>query len=290
MNNHKMISFIIPSYNEESSIGHLLSELQKLLLDLHLPHEIIVVDDGSSDDTAKIAQKMGAVLLRHPTNMGYGTALKTGIRHSNGKYIFIMDADETYPVKQIPMLLQFKDDYDMVVGARIGKNVKTHFLRRLAKYFLTKLSNFLVETNIPDLNSGMRIFKRDTIKKFLKILPSGFSFTTTLTLAYLSHGYLVKYVPIDYYDRKGKSKIRPFKDTIGFMSLIIRTITYFNPLKIFLSFSLALFIMSIIVFSYSTFVLNKFMDVTTTILVVAAIQIALFGLIADLIVRRSNSE
>ncbi|MBA7499047.1 putative glycosyltransferase [subsurface metagenome] len=285
------LSVVIPAYNEEHGISNVLDELQKVMSDIGISYEIVVVDDGSEDNTTEMVRgKKGIILVQHPANKGYGAALKTGIRHSNGEFILITDADGTYPTKEVPKLLEYKDDYDMVVGARINKKAKIPLSRRPAKFFLSKLANYLAETKIPDLNSGMRIFRKETAEQFLNILPSGFSFTATITLAYLSNDYLIKYVPIDYYERKGKSKISPVRDTLGFTSLIIRTITYFNPLKVFLPIGLALFFAAIFVFAYSTFVLGRFMDVATIVLVVASIQIALFGLLADLVVRRSEHE
>jgi len=161
--------------------------------------------------------------------------------------------------------------------------VKITFARRPAKFLLSKLANYLMGVKIPDLNSGMRIFRKKAVERFLHILPSGFSFTATITLVYLSKDYLIKYVPIDYRQRKGKSKINPIKDTLSFASLIIRTITYFNPLKTFMSVSSVLFATAVAVFAYSMFILGKVMDTTIAVLVVASIQVALFGLLADLV-------
>jgi len=278
------LSVVVPTYNEEQSIDNVLDELKKTLSNIGVPYEIIVVDDGSNDNTVEIVKrKEDIVLVQHPINRGYGAALKTGIRHSNGEFILIMDADGTYPAKEIPKLLQYKDQYDMVVGARIGERVKITFARRPAKFLLSKLANYLMGVKIPDLNSGMRIFRKKAVERFLHILPSGFSFTATITLVYLSKDYLIKYVPIDYRQRKGKSKINPIKDTLSFASLIIRTITYFNPLKTFMSVSSVLFATAVAVFAYSMFILGKVMDTTIAVLVVASIQVALFGLLADLV-------
>lgn len=285
------VSIVIPVYNEEKAIEKVISDIKEVLKETGWKYEIIVVDDGSTDETPKILKKIQDIkLIVNDENMGYGAALKGGIRKSRASFVVITDADGTYPAKEIPKLLECKDDYDMVVGARIDKKVKIPLSRRPAKFFLSKLANYLAETKIPDLNSGMRIFRKETVEQFLNILPSGFSFTTTITLAYLSNDYLVKYVPIDYHERKGKSKISPVRDALGFTSLIIRTITYFNPLKVFLPVGLALFSAAIIVFAYSTFFLGRFMDVTTIVLVVASIQVCLFGLLADLVVRRSEHK
>ena len=281
-----MISVVIPAHNEEKAIGAVLDELIEVLKGR--AYEIIVVDDGSTDNTSKIVQEKKVNLIQHPQNMGYGAAIKTGIKNATNELILIIDADGSYPVKSIPELLKEVDQYDMVVGARTGKEVNIQLYRRPAKWFLSQLANYLSETKIPDLNSGMRIFRRKDVEKILNILSNKFSFTTTMTLAYHTTGRLVKYVPINYYKRAGKSKIKPFKDGFNFIMLIFRTITYFNPLKVFLPVGFAFFVAAIFVFLYSALFLGRFMDVTTIVLVVAAIQTVLFGLLADLVVRRNE--
>lgn len=282
-----MLSIVIPAHNEEKAIGAVLDELIEVLEGQK--YEIIVVDDGSTDKTPKIVQKKDSIkLIQHHYNKGYGAAIKTGIKNATNEVILIIDGDGSYPVKAIPEFLKEADKYDMVVGARTGKEVKIQLYRRPAKWFLSKLANYLAETKIPDLNSGMRIFRRKEVERFLNILPNKFSFTTTLTLAYHTTGLLVKYVPINYYKRAGKSKIRPFKDGFNFIMLIFRTITYFNPLKVFLFVGFAFFLAAVFIFLYSALFSGRFMDVTTIVLVVAAIQTIIFGLLADLVVRRSE--
>ena len=280
------LSVVIPAHNEEKAIGTVLDELIEVLNGQAC--EIIVVDDGSTDNTAKIVREKEVNSIQHQQNIGYGAAIKTGIKNATNDLILIIDGDGSYPVKAIPELLNEVDQYNMVVGARTGKEVKIQLYRRPAKWFLSKLANYLAETKIPDLNSGMRIFRREDVEKFFNILPNKFSFTTTMTLAYHTTGLLVKYVPINYYKRAGKSKIKPFKDGFNFIMLIFRTITYFNPLKVFLPVGFAFFVAAIFVFLYSALFLGRFMDVTTIVLVVAAIQTVLFGLLADLVVRRSE--
>ena len=282
-----MLSIVIPTHNEEKAIGAVLDELIEVLEGQK--YEIIVVDDGSTDKTPKIVQKKDSIkLIQHHYNKGYGAAIKTGIKNATNEVILIIDGDGSYPVKAIPELLKEADKYDMVVGARTGKEVKIQLYRRPAKWFLSKLANYLAETKIPDLNSGMRIFRRKEVERFLNILPNKFSFTTTLTLAYHTTGLLVKYVPINYFKRAGKSKIRPFKDGFNFIMLIFRTITYFNPLKVFLFVGFAFFLAAVFIFLYSALFSGRFMDVTTIVLLVAAIQTIIFGLLADLVVRRSE--
>lgn len=288
-NKKEMISVVVPAYNEEKGISEVLTDLKTILDDTHLQYEIIIVDDGSSDKTAEIVQKQDFVrLVQHPVNRGYGAALKTGIKSSNGEWILITDADGTYPNEYIPELLKYSDEYDMVVGARTGENVSIPLYRRPAKLFLTKLANYLVGSKIPDLNSGMRLFRKEDSMKFFHILPSGFSFTTTITLSYLSDGFLVKYVPIDYHERQGSSKIKPFRDGMNFILLILKAITYFNPMKVFLPISFIMLLAAALLFWYTAFVVGNLADISVIVLIVASIQIGLFGLLADLIVKRSE--
>lgn len=173
----------------------------------------------------------------------------------------------------------------MVAGARTKPTAQIPLIRKPAKWMLNQLANYLTGIKIPDLNSGLRLIKKDTLNKFAHLLPNGFSLTTTITLALLTNGFPVKYLPIDYYRREGKSKFRPIKDTLNYFQLIIRTILYFEPLKIFLPAALALFLLSLAVLFYSYFFTPKVMDVTTIILFISAIQILSIGMLADLVVK-----
>ncbi len=285
METNVVVSVVIPAYNEEEGIEKVLTELKSL--DLGKNSEIIVVDDGSTDQTFAKASIQGVKVIRHEQNLGYGAALKTGIRHAKNGIIVIIDADGSYPTKNIPLILENAKDADMVVGARIGKKVHIPLFRRPAKWFINKLANRLSGTRIPDLNSGLRAMRKEILERFYSIIPSGFSFTTTLTLAFLTNGYSVKFIPIEYYKRKGKSKIHPIKDTFNFIQLVIRTVMYFEPLKIFLPLSLFFFIASATVLIVS-WLLGRLMDVTTIILFVAGVQLLAIGMIADLIDKRER--
>jgi glycosyltransferase involved in cell wall biosynthesis len=283
MKGKEQLSVVIPAYNEERAVGSVIDELKKVLDTLK--HEIIVVDDGSSDKTAEIVQEKHVILIQHPQNKGYGAALKTGIKNASNDLILIIDADGTYPVKEIPKMLSYVNQYNMVVGARTGDNVYIQLYRKPAKWFLRKLANYLAETRIPDLNSGIRIFRKGDLMRFFHTLPSGFSLTTTITLAYLSNDYDVKYVPIDYHPRKGKSKIKPLSDGFNFTMLIVRTITYFNPLKVFLPISILLFILGSSLLLYQGIYTRNVADLPV-MLILAAFQIGFLGLLADLVVRK----
>lgn len=281
------VSIIIPAYNEKETIGGVLSEVEKVMKKSNWEYELIVVDDGSNDGTGRVAKRKGARLISHPSNRGYGASLKTGIRNAKNDLILITDADGTYPAKEIPRLLKEMKDYDMMVGARTGEEVRMPFFRRPAKFFLNRLAGYLSERKILDINSGLRAFKKEVALKYFHILPAKFSFTTTLTLAFLSDDYLVKYIPIDYHKRRGRSKIRPLRDTWGFLLLIIRTVIYFNPLKVLLPLASFLFLLGVVILFYSKFVLQQVMDITVILLIVTSLLVALLGLIADLIVKRS---
>lgn len=285
------LSVIIPVYNEENNIKTTIDEVHQVLEKSSIKEfEIIVVDDGSIDNTATVLKEsnLDFSLISHEQNKGYGAALKSGIRKSKYNIIAITDADGTYPIKDIPELYNRMNDCDMVVGARTGEKVKIPWIRRPAKWLLAKLANYLAEYKIPDLNSGLRLFRKSDILLLFGILPKGFSFTTTLTLAMLTNDMHVKFIPIDYMKRKGKSKIRPIRDTLNFFQLILRTVLYFNPLKIFVPIALLLFLLSLGVFLYSTFAMDRILDTTVSILFVAALQMLSIGMIADIIDKRNK--
>ena len=284
---NKQISIVIPVYNEEKAIKETIEGLKRELNKLNLNYEIIVVNDGSTDKTKEILGKIEVIkLIDHPENKGYGAAIKTGVKQSQADFILIIDADGTYPNESISELIKHTSDYDMVVGARTGKKAKIPLIRKPAKWIMGKLANYLSGMKIPDINSGLRIMKKSLIEKYLYILPDGFSFTTTITLAALTNGYRVKYVPITYSKRTGKSKFRPIRDTLNFFQLIIRTILYFNPLKVFIPLGIILFFFGIVVFLWSYFFAPKVLDTTTAIFIISSIQILAIGMLADLISKK----
>lgn len=283
------LSVIIPAYNEAEAIDCVLEELLAVLAGCSLTYEVIVVDDGSHDGTAvRAGEHTGVTLLQHRQNRGYGAALKTGLRQAQYPLICITDADGTYPNECIPELAQrlSANRYDMVVGARTGPDVTIPRLRRPAKWALRKLANYVADQEIPDLNSGLRVFRRDVARRFLGILPDSFSFTTTITLAMLTNHYLVDYQPVNYYARVGKSKIRPLQDTVNFLKLVWRIALYFAPLKIFLPLSGFLFLAAVGWALFTLFVLGQLADVTTLVIVMTAFQVAVIGMLAELINQR----
>ena len=291
MNDPKGLSMIIPCYNEAGSIAGTLKDLDRYLSRSGIKYEIIVVDDGSTDGSGEKAQALGIknlVLHRNDTNLGYGASLKAGIRLSKFGWAGTCDADGTYPVEDIPALLGEIPHYSMVVGSRTGKNVNIPLMRRPAKWLLNKLANYLTGVKIPDINSGLRIFRKEECIRFFKILPNNFSFSTTITLSMLTNDMAVKFIPINYKKRSGRSKIRPVRDTLGFLLLIIRTVLYFNPLKVFLPLSIIIFLSSAAVFIYSLMFLPRILDATVLALFLAAIQILAIGMLADVIDKRSG--
>ena len=228
-------SLILPVYNEEKGLASTLTHLQEILQTSRYEYEVIVVNDGSTDGTEEILHNYTSVkIISHRRNRGYGAALKTGIKQAKYPLIAITDGDGTYPNERIPELVELATEADMVVGARIGLNVRYSRIRKVPKWFLVHFAQWVTRTHIPDLNSGMRVFRKNVVERFLNILPDTFSFTTTITIAMLANDYLVHYQPIDYYHRVGKSKIKPIRDTLRFVQLILRLGVYFAPLRIFL--------------------------------------------------------
>lgn len=284
------LTIIIPAYNEEKSIGEDIDVIIKTMKKANYRYEIIVVDDGSTDKTTQIVKaKKGAELIQHSYNKGVGAARKTGILKAKGEIIVMTDGDGTYPNQDIPKLLTYMKDYDMVVGARIGENVQWPLMRRPARWFIRKLASYLITTKIPDLNSGLRVFKKDLARKFFNILPDNHSWVSTITLAFLANGYTIKYVPIDYYKRKGKSTIHPIKDTYNFVSLVIRTVMYFNPLRVFLPLTALILISAITRTLYDATVLHRIKE-SDIMLFLTGLIIGVLGLLADLIVRLQKKD
>lgn len=231
------LSVVIPAYNEELAVRESILELREMFAATDIDVEIIVVDDGSKDRTAREAKAAGARVIQHRSNRGYGASLKTGIIAASFDVIAITDADGTYPAKYLPQMLEELEHADMVVGSRTGADVNIPLSRRPAKWFLRMMANYVAQAKIPDLNSGLRVFRRDVAMQYFAILSDQFSFTTTITLAMLCDKYAVSYIPIDYRKRQGKSKIMPW-DAGSFAVLIMRVAMLFRPLRVFLPIAL----------------------------------------------------
>ena len=287
------VTIVVPAYNEEDGIEGVIARLDALAL--AVPVEILVVDDGSRDGTPQVLERLKSRFQslrveKHLVNRGYGAALKTGFARARHDVVVITDGDGTYPENKIRELLARIDDgADMAVGSRTGKDVHIPIVRRPAKAFLRVLASFLAGTPIPDLNSGLRAIRRELVLMYRPILPSGFSFTTTITLAALTNDHRVDYVPIDYAKRAGASKIRPVRDTIGFTALILRTVMYFNPLKVFVPLALIIGLGLSVSVYYDCFVTSPAnLSDKSVVLFIALIQVLAVGTLADLVEKRSR--
>lgn len=288
----------MPAFNEEQSIVSTVRKVRDVMERSGIPGEVVVVDDGSTDTTGELASTAGARVLAHPVNRGYGAALKTGIGGTDSDLLAIIDADGTYPAERIPDLLAAMEGAEMAVGSRTGGTVRIPLARKPAKWILNRLANRLTGIRIPDLNSGLRIFTRKLALRYMNLLPDGFSFTTTVTVASLCDGLPVAFVPVDYHTREGTSKIRP-GHFAGFLMLVFRLAVLFRPLKVFLPVSLALFLagllklaldMTIAVGSVglgAELLSYPVISTSTVIFMVSGLQVLLVGMVAEaLAVRR----
>jgi glycosyltransferase involved in cell wall biosynthesis len=286
----ELVSIVIPVYNEEEAIEGDLELIKRTMDASGLPYEVIVVNDGSTDRTVDIVSSRPWVkLLHHQRNRGNGAARTTGMKAARGDIVIMTDGDGTYPNQDMPKLLEEMQNYDMVIGARTSEKGTLKLLRTPAKWFIRRLAGYLTETEIPDLNSGLRAFRKDIAFKYLNILPNTHSWVSTITIAFLSDGYSVKYVPIDYYTRKGKSKFHPLRDTYNYVTLVVRTVTYFNPIKVFLPLSLVLFAVGGLKVIYDIIAYRFHFAPSTLLVLLTAIQVTALGLLADLLVRRART-
>ncbi|MBN1656863.1 MAG: glycosyltransferase family 2 protein [Anaerolineae bacterium] len=278
-------------YNEEAAIADDLETIQETMDASGLEYEILVVDDGSTDCCAEIVRGFERVqLLQHPHNRGTGAARTTGVKAARGEIVVMTDADGTYPNEEMPRLVELvQSGYTMVIGARRREAGTMRWLRTPAKWFIRQLASYLTATRIPDLNSGLRAFDREVALSYINLLPNTHSWVSTITIAMLSDGHPVTWHPIDYFPRKGRSSFHPFSDTYNYVSLVVRSVTYFNPLKVFLPISLFFLVVGLIKMVRDFFYYQGFyVPAITLTLLVTAIQIGAIGLLADLIVKRSR--
>jgi len=283
------VSVVLPVYNER---GHLRAEIDRIRAALSAsPYsfEIIVVDDGSDDGSeVDLASVEGIRLIRHSRNRGSGAARRTGTTAARGRVVVWTDVDMTYPNDEIPRLVKELDGVDHVVGARRTEEGTMRVFRVPAKWFIRKLASYLTETDIKDLNSGMRAFRRDVAMQYVHHLPAGFSCVTTLTMSFLSNGYSVKYVPIDYFPRAGRSKFHWWRDTKRYLLQVVRMTLSYNPLKVFLPLGGLLLVLGLVKLGYD-WIAHDFRLATNTLLIfLAALQSITVGLLADLIVRATK--
>lgn len=286
----KSISIIIPTFNEEHSIISTVNETINTLKDNNIVGEIIVVDDGSTDNTNLYSRSIPNItVLTHPHNIGYGKALKTGITAAKFPIIAIIDADGTYPPSLLPKLLdKLNDGFNMVVGARKGSNYKGSAIKWQMRYLLRFLVEWTTGKRIPDINSGMRIFYKNEIIRFFPRLCNTFSFTTSATLCYMMNDLFVSYVSINYEKRIGKSHVKIWRDSLRTLQFILQAIAYYNPLKLFLLLSIL-----VLIFALVSLIIGLIFKITiayfmSALAISVSIIVFALGIIAELL-RHSDS-
>jgi len=280
------VSIVLPVFNELGHLEEEIDRIRKTMDESDYSYEIVVVDDGSTDGSGQRLKDIEAIrLLRFGTNRGSGSARKYGTQSAQGSIIVWTDVDMTYPNDSIPDLLDQLEGYDQVVGARTSEEGTVRLLRGPAKWLIRKLASYLSGVRIPDLNSGFRAFRRDVALQFLHLLPRGFSCVTTITMAFLSNGYSIKYVPIDYAPRAGESKFHWWKDTKRYLLQVLRLTLMWEPMRIFGPPAALLTIVGVGKLVYD--LIDKDFRVATNTIVIlgVAFALALIGMVADMLVQ-----
>jgi len=283
------VSVVLPVYNE---VGHLAQEVKRIraaLEDSPYTFEIIVVDDGSTDGSGAALEALqveqGFRLISFVHNRGSGSARKAGTRAATGRVVVWTDCDLSYPNDDIPALVAALDGYDQVVGARTSEKGTLRAMRVPAKWFIRRLASYLTGTKIPDLNSGLRAFRRDVALQYLHLLPVGFSCVTTLTMTFLCNGYSVRYVPIEYAPRAGESKFHWWADTRRYLLQVVRMVLMYNPLKVFMPTGLTLLAVAVGKLTYDLITKSGRVATNTLVVFFAAAVIIMVGLLSDLVVQ-----
>jgi len=280
------VSVVLPVYNERGHLKEEIDRIQEALAASPFTYEIIVVDDGSDDGSEfDLPSIEGIRLIRHSTNRGSGSARRTGTTAARGRVVVWTDVDMTYPNERIPEFVAALDGCDHVVGARRTEEGTKRFFRVPAKWFIRRLASYLTDTEIPDLNSGLRAFRRDVAMQYAHHLPAGFSCVTTLTMSFLANGYYVKYVPIDYFPRAGKSKFHWWRDTKRYLMQVVRMSLSYNPLKVFMPIGLSTLAIGIAKLCYDWADRDFRLAANTLLILLASLQAIAVGLLADLVVR-----
>ncbi|MFH1303765.1 MAG: glycosyltransferase family 2 protein [Planctomycetota bacterium] len=284
------LTILLPAYNEENAIESLITEIRNSMAFWDGIWEILVVDDCSSDNTAKKASLNDVRVIKRVENGGSGASRKTGIREARGELIAMLDADGSYDPSSLPELLSYFPDYDQVNGARTSEQGTIKLLRVPIKWTIRKLAEIVSGKEIPDLNTGLKIFKRDLMRKYLWVIPDGFSCVTSMTLAFMCNGHPVKYIPVSYRKRIGKSKFHPIHDTMQYFLTVLRIVTYFRPLRILAPLAFFLGMLGILRAFYHMFFSPDFgITDSDVILIVAGLMILIAGMLADLIVKQRQS-
>ncbi len=271
-----ILSIILPAYNEEASVGGVVSGLVEKFPEA----EVLVIDDCSTDKTGEVALQSGARVIRHKYNMGNGASIKTGARHARGDVLVFMDADGQHAPQDVEQLLQGIDDgYEMVVGAR-ESDTQASKQRWLGNMLLNRFASLMTGRHIPDLTSGFRAARASTFREFIHLLPNGFSYPTTSTMAYLRSGYPVQFIPIRAHQRKGKSNISFIRDGIRFLVVIMKVTTLFSPMRFFFPASVFFFLMGLFRYIYFYVVTGSFSEMAG-VMFITAILVFLIGLISE---------
>jgi glycosyltransferase involved in cell wall biosynthesis len=274
--NDDNISIILPCHNEAPGIEDLIRDIRSL----HPSAEILVIDDGSKDHSAEMARKAGAIVVSHPMQMGNGASIKTGARNANRKTLIFMDADGQHKPADIRRLLNKLDEgYDMVVGARVPSS-HASLGRRLANSFYNKLASVMTGFKIEDLTSGFRAVRADKFRKFLYLLPNGFSYPTTSTMAFFRSAFPVTYVPIEAAKREGKSKIRNMRDGTRFFIIILKVGALFSPMRFFLPISAAFFLIGVLYYGYTYVMTGRFTNMSALLFIVSLL-IFVIGILSE---------
>ena len=286
------VSVVLPVFNERGHLDEELARIRSSLDSSEYSYEIIVVDDGSTDGSGEWLRELDGIrLIQFQTNRGSGSARKYGTLQARGRVVVWTDVDMTYPNDEIPRFIkELEAGWDHVVGARTSEQGKVKFLRTPAKWLIRKLASYLVDFKIPDLNSGLRAFRRSIAHQYLYLLPRGFSCVTTLTLAFLNNGYSIKYIPIDYHPRAGESKFHWWKDTRRYLLQVVRMMLMYNPLRVFMPPAVLLLLAGGAKVIYDIFDKNWRLGTNTLAILGLGLTLAIVGMIADLMVSLNKQK
>jgi glycosyltransferase involved in cell wall biosynthesis len=284
------VSVVLPAFNEEEAVEGVVREVRESLRDWPGTWEILVVDDASEDSTAERAEALAVRVIRRAINGGSGAARKTGIRESRGELVAMLDTDGSYPATDLPKLLAFFPRFDQVNGARTTEQGGQRLLRVPAKWLIRKLAEWISAKRIPDLNTGMKVFKRDLMLNYLWAIPDGFSCVTSMTLAFLCDGHAVHFVPVSYRPRIGRSKFHPVHDTVQYVATVLRLILYFRPLRVFLPLAGLVLLIAIPNAIWGIFTSPSGLHDADVMLFGYAALTAVCGMLAELIVAQRRGQ
>ncbi len=275
------VSAVIPAYNEKGAIADVVAGVRDALKRCAKTVEVIVVDDGSADGTGEAAKAAGATVIRHPVNRGYGQALRTGVNAAKGDFILMTDADGSYPVAEIDKLFDGAPDFDLVIGARTGVHFWGSAWSALLRWIYLAVAGFIVGESIPDANSGLRLVRRSMLMSMGPVECLGFSYSTTMTLSFLQAGRFVKYVPIQFDARVGRSKVRKLRDMLRTLHLMTEVLIVYNPLKLFVVMTAGFAALALLCFALAVLGFGGVWVVASAMMVLGALACFLFGCLLD---------